>query len=119
MTFRGGAKMRIFIILLIAAFIFGCASQGVRYTHEEIKNYPPEIQERIAKGEIALGMTKEQVRYAWGNPSSTRVLTPEKGKQREEWIYSSSLGLLKSRLIFIDGKLTYIISNEQRIVGEE
>ncbi|MDI6864369.1 hypothetical protein [Thermodesulfovibrio yellowstonii] len=111
--------MRILIVLLIAVFIFGCASQGVRYTYDEIKNYPPDVQERIAKGEIALGMTKEQVRYAWGPPSTTRILTPEKGKQREEWVYSSSLGLLKSRLIFVDGKLTYIISNEQRIVNEE
>lgn len=111
--------MKVLFFLLILVFLFGCASQGVRYTYEEIKNYPPEIQERIAKGEIALGMTKEQVRYAWGPPSSTRILTPEKGKQREEWIYSSSLGLLKSRLIFVDGKLTYVISNEQRIVGED
>jgi len=112
-------KMRIFFSLFIAFFIFGCASQGVRYTYEEIKHYPPDIQQRIAKGEIAPGMTKEQVRYAWGNPSSTRILTPEQGKQREEWIYSSSLGLLKSRLIFVDGKLTYIISNMQSIVNED
>ncbi|MCX8033798.1 MAG: hypothetical protein N3A00_00595 [Thermodesulfovibrio sp.] len=111
--------MRTLVILLTAFFIFSCASQGVRYTYEEIKNYPPEIQERIAKGEITLGMTKEQVRYAWGNPSSTRVLTPEKGKQREEWVYSSSLGILKSRLIFVDGKLTYILGTEHKIVGEE
>ncbi|MDI1472296.1 hypothetical protein THER_0305 [Thermodesulfovibrio sp. N1] len=111
--------MKFFIALLTALFILGCASQGVRYTYDEIKHYPPDIQERIAKGEIALGMTKEQVRLAWGNPSSVRVLTPEKGKQREEWVYSSALGILKSRLIFVDGKLTYIISNEQRIVGEE
>ncbi|GAQ95631.1 hypothetical protein TAGGR_3104 [Thermodesulfovibrio aggregans] len=111
--------MRIIITLIIVLFIFGCASQGVRYTYDEIKNYPPDIQEKIAKGEIALGMTKEQVRLSWGNPSSVRVLTPEKGKPREEWIYSSSLGLLKSRLIFVDGKLTYIISNEQRIISEE
>lgn len=116
---KGGIKMKIFIALLTALFILGCASQGVRYTYDEIKNYPPDIQERIAKGEIAPGMTKEQVRYAWGNPSTTRILTPEKGKQREEWVYSSALGILKSRLIFVDGKLTYIISNEQRIVGEE
>ncbi len=111
--------MKVFISLLVALFLASCASQGVRYTYEEIKSYPPDVQERIVKGEIALGMTKEQVRYAWGPPSSTRILTPEKGKQREEWIYSSSLGLLKSRLIFVDGKLTYIISNEQRIVGED
>ncbi|MEN2993869.1 MAG: hypothetical protein ABDH19_00775 [Thermodesulfovibrio sp.] len=111
--------MRFLFALLVVVFIFGCASQGVRYTYDEIKHYPPEIQERIAKGEITLGMTKEQVRYAWGPPSSTRILTPEKGKQREEWIYSSSFGLLKSRLIFVDGKLTYIISNEQRIIHED
>ncbi len=111
--------MKGLIALLIALFIVGCASQGVRYTYDEIKDYPPDIQERITKGEIALGMTKEQVRFAWGPPSSTKILSPQKGKQREEWIYSSSLGLLKSRLIFIDGKLTYIISNEQRIVGED
>lgn len=111
--------MKILVALFIVVFIFGCASQGVRYTYDEIKNYPPDIQERIARGEIAPGMTKEQVRYAWGSPSSTRILTPEKGKQREEWVYSSSLGILKSRLIFIDGKLTYIISNEQRVISEE
>lgn len=111
--------MRKLLVFVIFLFLVGCASSGVRYTYEEIKHYPPEIQERITKGEIALGMTKEQVRYAWGNPSSVRVLAPEKGKPREEWIYSSSLGLLKTRLIFVDGKLTYIISNEQRIVGED
>ena len=112
--------MRFLIVLFVAVFIFGCASSSVRYTSEEIKDYPPEIQERIAKGEISLGMTKEQVRYAWGPPSSTRVLTPEKGKQREEWVYSSSLGILKSRLIFVDGKLTNIISsNDRKIVNEE
>lgn len=111
--------MKFLFALLVTVFIFGCASQGVRYTYDEIKHYPPDIQERIARGEIALGMTKEQVRYAWGPPSSTRILTPEKGKQREEWIYSSSFGLLKSRLIFVDGKLTYVISNEQRIVHED
>lgn len=111
--------MRFIIIVLLASFIVGCATQGVRYTYEEIKNFPPEIQERIVRGEITFGMTKDQVRYAWGNPTSTRILTPERGKQREEWLYSSSLGLLKSRLIFIDGKLTYIISNEQRVISEE
>lgn len=111
--------MRVLLALFIALFVFGCASSGVRYTYDEIRHYPPDIQERIVKGEIAFGMTREQVRYTWGAPSSIRVLTPEKGKQKEEWIYSSSLGILKTRLIFLDGKLTYIISTEQRIVSED
>lgn len=107
--------MRLAIVLLVIFSLVSCASQGVRYTYDEIKNYPPEIQERITKGEIMLGMTKEQVRFAWGNPSSIRILSPEKGKPREEWVYSSSLGIQKTRLIFIDGKLTYILGTAYQI----
>ncbi|MEW6118010.1 MAG: hypothetical protein AB1553_14095 [Nitrospirota bacterium] len=91
-------------------FFIGCASYA-RYTHDEIKNYPVEIQEKIIKGEIVPGMTQQQVRYAWGAPNAVRMLEPEAGKQKEEWIYSS-MGVFKTRLTFIDGKLVYIISSE-------
>lgn len=111
--------MRLLIVLFITISLISCASQGVRYTLDEIKNYPPEIQERITKGEIMPGMTKEQVRFAWGNPSSVRILTPDKGKPREEWVYSSSLGIQKTRLIFIDGKLTYILGTAHQVFEGE
>lgn len=111
--------MRVLIALFITISLISCASQGVRYTLDEIKNYPPEIQERITKGEITPGMTKEQVRFAWGNPTSVRILTPDKGKPREEWVYSSTLGIQKTRLIFIDGKLTYIIGTAHQVFEGE
>ncbi len=76
---------------------FGCV-KSIRFTEDEIKNFPANIQDNIRKGEIALGMTKEQVRYAWGAPDSIRILSPIDGKLREEWIYSY-LGIFNTRIL--------------------
>ncbi|MEW5743864.1 MAG: hypothetical protein AB1805_00300 [Nitrospirota bacterium] len=107
---RGG-RITCIAVLGIALFLAGCASPA-RFTHDEIKHYPIEIQEKIIKGQIAPGMTPQQVRYAWGAPDSVRTLQPEAGKPKEEWIYTSGIGLLRTVLTFIDGKLTYIVSSE-------
>lgn len=106
------------ILFVAALFLSGCATHA-RYTHDEIRDYPLEVQEKIIKGEIAPGMTPQQVRYAWGSPSAVRTLEPEGGKQREEWVYSSMAGVFKTRLTFIDGKLVYIISSEPGRFGSE
>lgn len=102
--------MRKWLILFFVIFLMsqlGCV-KSIRFTEEEIKNFPPNIQDNIRKGEIALGMTKEQVRYAWGSPDSIRILSPIDEKSREEWIYSY-LGIFNTRiLLFLDGKLIYI-----------
>jgi hypothetical protein len=109
---RGGSIKTVFFFLFVmAVFLSGCASYA-RYSQEEIKDYPLEVQEKITKGEIMPGMTPQQVRYSWGSPSQVKTLDPENGKQKEEWIYSSGMGVFKTRLTFIDGKLTYIISSE-------
>ena len=100
-----------FFIFVMAFFLGGCASPA-RYSNEEIKDYPVQVQEKIAKGEIMPGMTPQQVRYSWGSPDEVRTLEPENGKQREEWVYSSGMGVFKTRLTFIDGKLIYIVSSE-------
>ncbi|HEX8947964.1 MAG TPA: hypothetical protein VF790_03310 [Dissulfurispiraceae bacterium] len=102
----------VYAVLFLAAILLGgCATQA-RYTHDEIKDYPLDVQEKIIKGEIMPGMTQQQVRYAWGSPSSVVTLEPEGNKQKEEWVYSSLAGVFKTRLTFIDGKLMYIISSE-------
>jgi len=94
--------------------VLGCVA--VRYSPDEIKGFPPAIQENIKLGEVAPGMTQQQVRYSWGSPAEVNVLKPsDEGKYREEWVYTK-IGLLKTRLIFIDGKLTYIISNEPGVI---
>ncbi len=88
----------------------GC-TKSIRYTEEEIKNFPPKIQEDIRKGQVESGMTQEQVRYAWGSPDSIKFLEPFEGKPREEWLYTrpATLGLsVEKLLLFYDGKLLYI-----------
>jgi outer membrane protein assembly factor BamE (lipoprotein component of BamABCDE complex) len=109
----GGLKMRKGILLLFALlllFYSGCA-ESIRYTEDEIKSFPAEIQDNIRKGEVGLGMTTEQVRYAWGSPDSIKFLDPFEGKPREEWTYSSTgtMGIISSKiLLFFDGRLIYI-----------
>jgi hypothetical protein len=98
----------IFCFLLVSA---GCA-KSIRYSHEEIRGYSTEIREHIRKGEIAVGMTKLQVRYAWGGPDVIVVLKPDaEGKERTEWVYKKFF-FLKTSLIFTDDRLTGIISNQ-------
>ena len=100
-------------VLMIS--LAACA-KSIRYSHDEIKDFQPAIQERIKNNEISVGMTKLQVRYSWGGPDNVIVLKPsEQGKERIEWIYEK-LHFFKSRLIFTDDKLTEIISSEPGIV---
>ncbi len=99
------------VLFMASLLLSGCASYA-RYTHDEIKDYPLDVQEKIIKGEVMPGMTPQQVRYAWGPPSSVVTAEPEDGKQKEEWIYATMAGVFKTRLTFIDGKLVYIISSE-------
>ena len=95
--------------------VLGCID-AVRYSPDEIKGFPQAIQENIKRGEIAPGMTQQQIRYAWGSPAEINVLKPsDDGKYREEWIYTK-MGILKTQLIFVDGKLMHIISNEPGVI---
>lgn len=97
----------VFISLVLLIFLFGCATTA-RYSYDEIKDYPPDVQQWIMKGEVAIGMTPQQVRYAWGPPTSIKTLEPMDGKSREEWVYTT-MGILGTRIIlFIDGKVAYI-----------
>jgi hypothetical protein len=108
--------MRKTLFLVLMALILASVSQAgctksIRYTEDEIKGFQPNIQENIRKGQIDLGMTQEQVRYAWGSPDSIKFLQPYEGKPREEWIYSSAatLGVVGTKiLLFYDSRLIYI-----------
>lgn len=101
-------KSLVLVCVLCGLFFVGCAST-VRYTADEIKGYPPKVQDLIMKGEVAVGMTQPQVRYAWGSPDHSYMLQPLDGKQREEWVYTYQLGLKSKRLVFEDGKVAHIL----------
>lgn len=106
-------KRNIVLACAVALVLSSCAS-GMRYTTEEIQHFDPQIQEKIKKEEIALGMTYAEVRYAWGAPSTVNVLPPNtQSSERVEWIYKSLF--FKSVLRFSDGRLTDIVSTEPGI----
>jgi outer membrane protein assembly factor BamE (lipoprotein component of BamABCDE complex) len=98
------------LFALLCIMAIGC-TKSVRYTEGEIKDYPPNIQEQIRKGTIDLGMTRDQVRYAWGAPNSIKILEPFEGKSREEWMYTeqSTMGVLGTKILFFyDNELLYV-----------
>ena len=95
----------LFLFLTLTFWSLSGCTSTVRYSPEELKDYPPEIQDQIREGNVSMGMTSQQVRYAWGSPSTVNTLTPTlEGKLREEWIYSSGI-FIQRRLLFVDGKL--------------
>ena len=103
-------KLFLCSILMSLILLIGC-TKSVRYSQDEIKDFPPHIQEYIRNSRVAVGMTKQQVRLAWGGPHSVIVLDPsEDGKERVEWVYKK-MGFYKSHLIFNNDKLAEIISD--------
>jgi len=103
-------KLFLWTILMCLTMAIGC-TKSVRYSQDEIKDFSPQIQEYIRESRVAVGMTKQQVRLAWGGPHSVVVLAPsEDGKERVEWVYKK-MGFYKSHLIFNDDKLAEIISD--------
>jgi uncharacterized protein YneF (UPF0154 family) len=100
-------KVMLFVLILSFLLGVGC-TKAVRYSEEEIKNFPPEAQENIRKGQVVLGMSPQEVRYAWGSPDSIRILEPFEGRQMEEWIYATLPVYGTRLLLFYDSKLMYV-----------
>jgi hypothetical protein len=97
--------MKRLIIFMLAACVLVACAPTVRYSFSEIEKYPPQIQELIKKGEVALGMTEQQVRYAWGAPNKVIVKgADDQGRFIEEWIYAPAR-VFGKKVVFADGKL--------------
>ncbi len=97
------------ILAAAALFIISCASDRVRFSPYELQDFSPEVQEHIKKGEVALGMSQQAIRYSWGAPVVVRIDEKKVDAYTEEWIYTK-MRVFVTRLIFTDGKLTGIIS---------
>jgi outer membrane protein assembly factor BamE (lipoprotein component of BamABCDE complex) len=105
--------MKKVVFIMVALFCItavGC-TKTIRYTEDEIRDYPADIQEQIRTGTVDLGMSKNQVRYAWGAPDSSKILEPYEGRSREEWIYTEqgTMGVLGTKILFFyEGRLLYV-----------
>jgi len=108
-------KKHILIAGAVLLISVSACTKAIRYSPDEIKDFPPAIRESIRNNEVVVGMNKLQVRYSWGGPDEIIVLRPtETGKERIEWVYKK-MQFFKSRLIFTDDTLTEIISVEPRM----
>lgn len=47
----------------------------------------PDFKDHIKRGEVMVGMSREQVMQAWGAPYQTNVTHTNEGVRREEWVY--------------------------------
>ncbi|MDA8155041.1 MAG: hypothetical protein M0Z52_01095 [Actinomycetota bacterium] len=95
--------------LVAAIFLAGCQTE-VRYSPSEISRYPADVQAHIRAGEVTMGMTPDEVRFAWGSPSDINVQTPAaNGDMREQWIYKDIAS--STTLQFTAGKVTEMSSS--------
>lgn len=65
--------------LLLAALACASPASRIADNQEAFDAYPPEIQEKIRAGEIAVGFTEEQVVMALGEPDRKSQITGEDG----------------------------------------
>ncbi|MCX8027112.1 MAG: hypothetical protein N3A62_04580 [Thermodesulfovibrionales bacterium] len=110
-------KILRFFVLLLLVVVISCSTSTVRYTHEELRGFPPDIQQKIIKGEISTGMTPQQVRYSWHAPKNVKTTQTKDGKVVEEWTYSY-MGACPVTLYFSDAKLQSIILTDASKTSE-
>ena len=64
----------------------------------------PTFEKHIARGEVMVGMTRQQVLEAWGSPYTINVTYTKDGIRREEWIFEDwiSSSEVKHRYLYFE-----------------
>ncbi len=116
---RSGRMICLFFLLSGLTLIAGpgCAppKPRLRFTYMEIEAYPTNVQEAIRNQEVLIGMTPMQVRYALGPPESARTFSPRQNEIAEEWTYRSVMKMKKVYLVFEEGKVSKISTEQLRL----
>ncbi len=105
--------IRKLLLAAAAVLVMSCAGDSVRYSPYELQVFPPEVQEQIKNGEVALGMSQQAVRFSWGAPKVVIIKDDIQDAYTEEWVYTR-LRVYVTKLVFSDGKLSGIISGAKR-----
>jgi hypothetical protein len=84
--------LRAALIALGVAALAGCSTINSRIeaSQELFDSYPPEVQEKIRAGDIAVGFTPEMVEMAWGEPYRKDQVTGE-DFYAEVWTWSRNI----------------------------
>ena len=82
--------LRHFIVLLTLLAMMGCATpeSRIRQNPQLFGSFPPDVQEKIRQGHIALGFNQDAVRMALGDPDRVfqRITT---NHVADVWSYNS------------------------------
>lgn len=70
------------IYLFLVLFLAGMIAWGL-----VPRLLDPDFKDHIRRGQVMVGMTREQVLKAWGSPYQTNVTHTNEGVRREEWVY--------------------------------
>lgn len=64
----------------------------------------PTFEKHIARGEVIVGMSRQQVLEAWGSPYTINVSYTKDGTRREEWIFEDwiSTSQVKHRYLYFE-----------------
>ena len=83
-----GTRLALLAVLL-AALACASANSRISASQDVFDGYPPEVQERIRAGEVAVGFTEEQVLMALGKPDRrTKVVADDVAA--EVWTWTKS-----------------------------
>jgi hypothetical protein len=84
--------MRVAVAGLVVGLLAGCVSTPERRISKNpalFASFPPEIQAKVRKGEIAVGFTPDMVKLALGAPRQVHVRTTA-GGETELWTYTGA-----------------------------
>lgn len=75
-------------LVLFLLFLYGCATQPhrARQLSNDFQQLPPEVQQRVMRGEIEIGDNAHAVYFALGTPNSIEILDPT-GTPHPQWEY--------------------------------
>jgi len=80
------------VIVVALSVVAGCMSTPESRIKKEpgvFAAFPPDIQSKVQRGEVAVGFTKDMVRLAMGVPRRVNTRITE-GGQTEIWVYTGS-----------------------------
>jgi hypothetical protein len=77
-----------YALLALVLVLVGCGpSKEARRDYVQANSRPPAIEQSIIEGKIRVGMTKEDVSAAWGDPRSVNQSYYEGTGAQTQWCY--------------------------------
>ncbi len=87
----GPVKSNLYLLLLCVLALVGCATPEtrIRQNPQLFASFPPDVQDKVRGGHIALGFSQPAVRMALGDPDRVYHRITSTNTPNEVWAYTS------------------------------